>query len=142
MSTTATGSCLCGAVAYEVSQPIQDVIACHCTDCQKATGSGASHNLVVKTENLRVTRGEPRAFDKTVDSGRILTRFFCADCGSPLFARRNTSPEITVIKAGTLDDRSALRHAMDIWTASAVAYMPRNTDVPQHEGNRPVPKAT
>jgi len=135
-----TGSCLCGAVAYEVRQPVRDVIACHCTDCQKATGTGASHNVVVKTESFAVTRGEPRSYAKVVDSGRTLSRFFCGDCGSPLFSRRHNAPEITVLRAGTLNDRSGLKLAMDIWTGSAVAYSPCDPSVPQHEGNHPPPK--
>lgn len=138
---TATGRCLCGAIAYEIRQPVTDVIACHCTDCQKATGSGAAHNVVLASDNLVVTKGEPKSYAKVVDSGRTLYRFFCGDCGSSLFSRRETTPEISVVRAGTLDDRSGLRLAMDIWTKSAVAYSPCDPRVPQHEGNRPVARA-
>jgi len=135
------GGCLCGAVAYEVDQDLSDVIVCHCTDCQKASGSGASHNVVIQSANLAWTRGEPATFAKVVDSGRTLTRFFCRDCGSQLFSQRSTNPDMMVLKAGCLDDTSALRPVMDIWVKSAGPLVLRNPDLPQHDGNRPAPKA-
>ena len=139
--TVVTGSCLCGAVTYSVAQPLREVIVCHCTDCQKAGGAGASHNIVVKTADIAITAGTPRTYAKTVDSGRVLTRSFCGDCGSQLFSSRSTTPEMSVLKAGTLDDRSGLVPVMDIWTVETVAYAPCLPGLPQFPGNRPPPKA-
>jgi len=136
----ATGSCLCGAVTYTVDQPLREVIVCHCTDCQKASGAGASHNIVVKSAAITITSGTPRTYAKTVDSGRVLTRSFCGDCGSQLFASRNTTPEMSVLKAGTLDDRSGLVPVMDIWTVETAAFAPCLEGLPQFPGNRPQPK--
>jgi hypothetical protein len=142
MPDKTTGSCLCGAVTYAVTEAPGGVIACHCADCQKAGGAAASHNIVVKTENLAVTSGTPKTFVKLADSGRTLTRFFCGDCGSPLFSRRKEMPEVTVVKAGTLDDKTGLKHVTDIWTASATGWIPDDPGVAHHEGNRPVPTQT
>ncbi len=141
MSDHATGSCLCGAVTYDVNQAIGGVIACHCTDCQKAAGAGASHNVVVKAENVQVTAGEPKTYAKVVDSGRTLIRTFCGDCGSPLFSQRKETPEMIVIKAGSLDDKAGLSLVMDIWTDSAVGWIADDPGVEKHPGNRPVPKS-
>ena len=44
MTKTITGGCLCGNIRYSVSQPIEKIIACHCTHCQKASGSDAAYN--------------------------------------------------------------------------------------------------
>ena len=49
MSSPMTGGCLCGNIRYSVSQPLDKIIACHCTHCQKASGTGASHNAAVPT---------------------------------------------------------------------------------------------
>lgn len=136
----ATGSCLCGAVTYEIDQELSDVIVCHCTDCQKSSGSAVSHNIVVATENLKLTGATPQTFAKVVDSGRTLTRTFCGVCGSQLFSQRNTNPEMMVVKSGTLDDRQGFKVVMDIWTASANPWLARDPSLPQHEGNRPPPK--
>lgn len=142
MSDKANGSCLCGQVTYEVRQALGGIIACHCTDCQKASGAAASHNVVVKTENLTVTSVQPKTFAQVVDSGRTLIRSFCGDCGSALFSQRQGTPEMIVIKAGTLDDRQGIKHVMDIWTASASGWIPDDPNVEHHEGNRPPPPKT
>ncbi len=141
MPDKTTGSCLCGAVTYAVNQPLGGVIACHCADCQKAAGAGASHNIVVKSDNVVVTGGEPKTYAKVVDSGRTLIRTFCGDCGSPLFSQRKETPEMIVIKAGTLDDKRDLKLVMDIWTDSAVGWIADDPNVEKHAGNRPAPKS-
>ena len=139
MTEKLTGGCLCGAVTYEIHQKPGAILACHCTDCQKASGAAASHNLVVETDNVAITKGTPRTFAKVVDSGRTLTRFFCGDCGSPLFSRRKEMPEMTVVKAGTLDDKRGLKHTVDIWTASATGWIPDDPGTEHFEHGRPVP---
>ena len=132
-----TGGCLCGAVRYEVQVPLQNIIHCHCTDCQKASGAGASANVVVPTDNLRFIKGEPKNFTKPVDSGNILHRAFCGDCGSPLTTRRDHIPEMSVLKVGSLDDSSGMKIAMSIWMKSHRQWMPVDPDASQFDGNRP-----
>jgi hypothetical protein len=142
MANKATGSCLCGAVTYEVDEDLGGVITCHCTDCQKWSGAGATHNIVVDTDKFAITKGEPKTYAKLADSGRTLVRYFCPDCGSPIFSRRKEMPEFTVLKAGTLDDKHGTKHVMDIWTASSTGWLPDDPDVAHHEGNRPAPTKT
>ena len=132
-----TGGCLCGAVRYEVLAPLDKIVHCHCTDCQKASGAGASANAVLPTDKLRITRGVPRVFSKKVDSGNLLHRAFCGECGSPLTTRRDHLPEITVLKVGTLDDSDAMRIAMSIWMKSRRPWMPLDPEASRHDGNRP-----
>ena len=69
MGEPVTGSCLCGAVTYAVNQPLGGIIACHCTDCQKAAGAGASHNAVAKAVNVQVTGGEPKTTPRLSTAG-------------------------------------------------------------------------
>jgi len=114
-----TGGCLCGAVRYAIAAPIAALRACHCTHCQKNTGTGMSVNAVVASKDFAITLGTPKRFTTTADSGRTLMRHFCGDCGSPLYAYREVSPERIVVKAGTLDDPSGLKITAHIWTKSA-----------------------
>jgi hypothetical protein len=88
-----TGSCLCRAIRYEVTVPISELRHCHCRDCQKSSGAGGSVNAMIASSGFRVTHGEPKRFSKVADSGRTLHRFFCGDCGSPIFSRREVLPE-------------------------------------------------
>ena len=114
-----TGSCLCKAVRYEVSAPITELRACHCKDCQKASGTAGSVNAMIPSSGLRITQGTPKRFSGTADSGRTLHRFFCGDCGSPLFSRRELTPENSGLRIGTLDDSSGMKITANIWTKSA-----------------------
>ena len=114
-----TGSCLCRAIRYEVSVPITELRACHCKDCQKSSGAGGSVNAMMPSSGLRLTQGAPKRFTVTADSGRTLHRFFCGDCGSPLFSRRELTPETTSLRIGTLDDAPVMKITANIWTRSA-----------------------
>jgi hypothetical protein len=68
---------------------------------------------------FNITQGTPKRFTVTPDSGRTLHRFFCGDCGSPLFSRRELTPENTSLRIGTLDDSSGMKITANIWTRSA-----------------------
>jgi hypothetical protein len=119
MSTTITGGCLCGAIRYTVDVPITELRACHCTNCQKASGAGGSVNAVIPSSALHFTQGTPRVFASRADSGRILNRHFCGDCGSPIYSQRATTPETVVLRAGTLDAAGDMKITVNIWTRSA-----------------------
>lgn len=113
-----TGGCMCGAVRYICSaEPIM-AFNCHCRDCQRATGSAYVPALVVRRSDLRVT-GEVRYFGVVGESGQILNRGFCSICGSRLFGKPDFRPELIAIMAGSLDDPTAHKPAMDIYTESA-----------------------
>lgn len=132
------GGCLCGTIRYRLNTKPENVIQCHCADCQKASGTGSSLNTLVPTEELEMLQGEPSEFTQAVDSGRVLTRFFCSDCGSPLFTRRENAPERTILKVGSLDDPSAVKIVMNVWTGSAQPWTIWDKDLPAFEQNRPV----
>ena len=137
MDKPASGGCLCGAIRYTVDAPLKNVSACHCTHCRKTSGAGSSHNAIIATSALTINTGTPKRYVDTADSGNTLYRFFCGDCGSSLFSRREKMPEMTVLKVGTLDDASQLTLAMNIWTGSALPWMHIDPAAVNHPGNRP-----
>lgn len=138
MSDVITGGCLCGKIRYAISQPIQNIIACHCTNCQKASGAGVSHNAVVQTSSVTFTSGKTKVFEDTAKSGNILYRHFCADCGSPIYSQRAKVPEMIALKVGTLDETDAMKLVMNIWTGSARPWVQIDPDTECHPENRPV----
>ena len=138
MPNPITGGCLCGKIRYEVSQAPQSVIACHCTHCQKISGAGSSHNAVVPTSAVTFTSGKPKCFRDTGQSGSILNRYFCGDCGSSLYSQREKMPEMTILKVGTLDKPGEMKLVMNIWTNSARPWMHIDPATERHPENRPV----
>jgi len=138
MSQTLTGGCLCGAIRYRVNALLTSVVACHCTHCRKISGAGSSHNAIVPTSAMTLTAGKPKRYQDTADSGNLLFRHFCGECGSSLFSQREKTPEMTVLKVGTLDDASGLKLVMNIWTDSALPWMHIDPAIDRHPKNRPV----
>ena len=138
MPDPVTGGCLCGKIRYAVSQPLHNVIACHCTHCQKASGAGASHNAPVPTSAVTFTSGKPKLFEDTAQSGNILRRYFCGDCGSPIYSQRAKTPEMMTLKVGTLDAPRDMKLVMNIWTSSARPWMTIDPATECHPENRPV----
>jgi hypothetical protein len=119
MADPLTGSCLCGAVRYTVTAPVAELRACHCTHCQKSSGAGGAVNAVLASDAFRITQGTPKRYAARADSGRTLYRFFCSDCGSPIYGQRETNPGMVVVRAGTLDNAGQMKIAAHIWTKSA-----------------------
>ena len=118
MTAKLAGSCLCGAIRYGVGVPVTELRACHCVHCQKTSGSGGSVNAVIPSSAFTITQGAPKRYAALADSGRTLYRYFCGDCGSPIYSQRAATPETVVVRAGTLDDAPDMKIATTIWTRS------------------------
>jgi hypothetical protein len=132
------GGCLCGKIRYTVSQPLHNIIACHCTHCQKASGAGASYNALIPASAVTFTSGKPKLFADTAQSGNILNRYFCGDCGSPIYSQREKVPDMMVLKVGSLDAPGDMKLVMNIWTNSARQWMYIDPATERHPENRPV----
>jgi len=122
MNPPLAGGCLCGAIRYTVSVPVTEARVCHCTHCQKASGAAGAVNAVIPSSTFAITQGRPRRYASKADSGRTLYRYFCGDCGSPIYSQRETAPETAVLRVGTLDLPEGLRITAHIWTKSARSW--------------------
>jgi hypothetical protein len=80
---------------------------CHCRACQYASGGGFTTAVVVPRGALKIVSGTPKGYASLGDSGATVTRFFCADCGSPLYSIPESGP-FDVVKAASMDDPSVL----------------------------------
>jgi hypothetical protein len=118
MGEKLSGGCACGAVRYEAKAAPLVMLNCHCRDCQRATGSAYAAIVVVPRATVRI-EGELRYHRAIGDSGKAVERGFCPSCGSPVAARLEKLPDILGLQAGSLDDPSLHRPAMDLFTASA-----------------------
>ena len=106
-----TGSCLCGAVKFEIDDVPDQVGACHCSMCRKWSG-GVFMAITAAEDKLRFTAGEPAIYA----SSDWAERGFCARCGSSLFYRlKGPAPEYHV-GIGTLEDASGITLTTEIFT--------------------------
>jgi hypothetical protein len=81
--------------------------------------------------------GTLKTFDDTGESGGTVHRQFCPECGSPIFSLIPSMPDITIIKAGTLDDVSVLTPQVQVWCQSAQPWVELNPELPQFAQNPP-----
>lgn len=132
---TTTGGCLCGNIRYTLKAEPALTVVCHCTHCQKASGSAFSTNLVVQRADLDFT-GDMAAYDDKADSGNTLKRSFCPKCGSSIMSESSGRPGAAVLKAGSLDDPSKVKPGMEIWTSSAQPWVKLHGDMVQMEKGR------
>jgi hypothetical protein len=119
MPTSFTGGCACGAIRYEcAAQPII-ALNCHCRDCQRASGSAYASIVAVPAPAFQFLKGEPKYHAVKADNGHTMRRGFCPECGSPLVAKADESPQTLIIQAASLDDSRWHQPTVDIFTASA-----------------------
>jgi len=129
------GGCLCGNVRYsgETEQPITAV--CHCKNCQKQAGSAFSILVGVPKASFEITGKSLTLYTDMADSGNQVERYFCNNCGSPVYSGSPTSPDMIFIKAGTLDDVSFLNPQVHVWCKSAQPWVQIDEAVPKFDGN-------
>jgi hypothetical protein len=135
--TTRTGGCLCGQVKFTLTgEPVASRL-CWCRECQRMAANGTA-NAIFPSDALRVT-GQPATYERTADSGNVVSRRFCVACGCHLFADSNGRPGFTVVRLGTLDDPSSIRPAANIWAASAPGWACLDAALPRFEQQPPPP---
>ncbi len=117
-----TGSCLCGSVRFEVTEPLVSAGYCHCTRCQRRTGSAASVSARIVPGSLRLTSGEEliRSFDPPVG----FKKAFCSACGGALWAQSPADPEVMFVRMGTFDADPGIKPAYRQFVAYAAPWEP------------------
>lgn len=132
MSTTYYGQCLCGAIRYRISGEPLTVYACHCTDCQRRTGSVLALSMIIRRAQLELLAGSPAAYTAALPDGRRKSGRLCADCGTRLWGEpRNT--DVVVIQPGTLDQPAGLVPVAHQWVRSAQPWFQFATDAIVYE---------
>ena len=117
-----SGGCLCGSVRYSADAEPAFVGVCHCSDCQRFTGSAFATVVAVPASALRVS-GMLKTFTKPGDSGLPMHRRFCPECGSGIVDEADALPGIAMVNAGTLDDRSWVLPQSEVYCASAQPWV-------------------
>ncbi|MEM7281223.1 MAG: GFA family protein [Pseudomonadota bacterium] len=124
------GGCLCGAVRYQVSGPVRDIVNCHCEMCVRIHGAAGAHSKARKSD-ITITHDKGLAWYET---SQIARRGFCKICGSGLFWEP-LAQDGTGILAGTLDDCDELRTIGHIFVAEKPGFYNITDDLPQFEGS-------
>ncbi|MDX6615850.1 MAG: hypothetical protein QOD60_941 [Solirubrobacterales bacterium] len=130
-----TGGCNCGAVRYEVTEPLVIASYCHCKRCQRRSGAAASPNAHPAPGSFRIVKGEDRLKSWKPEGGG--EKLFCGDCGSSVYAHNPGHPDSIGIRMGTLDQDPGVRPSVRQFVASAAAWEEIPDDgLPRHPQSR------
>ena len=129
VSVQLEGGCSCGAIRYRLASEPLFVHCCHCLNCQRQTGSAFVINVLIETDRVALLSGEPVAIDVPRDDGSMQRIFRCPTCQVAAFSRY-TSDGVRFVRAGTLDDPSAVEPDVHIFTRSKVPWVALPESVP------------
>ena len=121
-----TGGCGCGAVRFEIDAPLVAASYCHCTRCQRRTGTAASANGALAPGSFRLVAGEEHIRAWAPEGG--YEKAFCALCGSALFSRAPGSAEPGGVRLGALDSDPGVRPQWHQFVAYAAPWEPLPDD--------------
>jgi hypothetical protein len=125
------GRCACGAVEYRLTSDPLFVHCCHCLNCQRQTGSAFVINLLIEADRVDVT-GDPIATSAPRDDGSVQTIHRCPSCNVALYSDYGW-PELLFVRAGTLDDPSAIEPNVHIYTRSKLPWVALPATTPAFE---------
>lgn len=123
------GGCSCGAVRYQLLAPPIRVHCCHCTNCQNQTGSAFVLNAMIETSKIRTLRGKPQAVPvKRAYGPHDIYR--CAKCQVAVWSDYGRRPNLRFVRVGTLDQPSALKPDIHIYTRAKAPWLKLPKGVP------------
>ncbi|MBV8565490.1 MAG: GFA family protein [Methylobacteriaceae bacterium] len=127
------GRCHCGQITFEAEVNPDDVTICHCTDCQRFSGSAFRTSVPVPVELFVLLSGTPNSYVKTAESGNQRRQAFCGNCGTAIYACAADSPQSYSLRVGTLRQRAALIPRRQIWRRSALPWVNEVSVMPASE---------
>lgn len=126
-----TGGCLCGAVRFEITGPIHNIIYCHCSQCRKAQGSAFATNGFVMAADFKLTAGDGNLTGYEATPGQ--TKYFCKTCGSPIMSKTDSQADRLRVRLGTIESDINERPTAHIFVTSRANWEDICGDLPQYE---------
>ncbi|PJG46399.1 hypothetical protein CAF53_19665 [Sphingobium sp. LB126] len=116
------GSCLCGKITLRLTGEPELRLVCHCTHCQKHTGSAFSLLYAYPREHVEIN-GVLHRYPDSGDSGKPVDRLFCPNCGSSVAADAHIMPELLFLYGGALNDGANFSPVREIFCDSALPWV-------------------
>lgn len=126
------GSCLCGQVQFEFTGPVKQFQYCHCTRCQKVTGSAHASNLFVNESQFVWVAGQALVGRFEHPQAKYYATCFCKICGSSLPWVVQGGGNL-VIPAGSLDDPPEISPSQSVFWGSHAPWYVSPSELPKHD---------
>ncbi len=114
------GSCLCGAVEYEIDHISMPISHCHCRSCRKSHAAAFASVCGVMRQDFRWLKGEDKLAAFESSPGKL--RQFCSQCGCHLVAHRENQPQL-IVRVASLDDDPNMLPVAHILTSHDVPWL-------------------
>ena len=133
--TIITGGCNCGGVRFEVTEPLVSASYCHCTRCQRRTGTSSSAQARIAPGSLRILSGEELI--RSWDPPDGFSKFFCGECGSALWSQNPADRDVMSVRLGVIDGDPGIRPSSRTYVAYAAPWEEIPDDgLPRYEEGR------
>jgi hypothetical protein len=120
MHVVLEGGCLCGKVRFAANQAPLRTLACHCTFCQRMTGSSFYAESIFPVDAVELNTGPIKKYEHTSDeSGKKVYVHFCPSCGTSVGLTFDRWPHLRAVSRGCFDDPNQVEVNANIWTRSA-----------------------
>ena len=123
------GSCLCGGVNYCITGNVGEIVHCHCETCRKAHSSAFSSVAAVADRDFKLQGAEQLS---SFESSPGKKRYFCSNCGSQIYAKREGAPHV-ILRLGCLDDDPETHEKNHIWVSQKASWYAINSQLPESE---------
>lgn len=134
-SDALSGSCICGAIAFEVRTPIQAAHNCHCTRCRRARSAAHACNGITEVSGVVFVRGADALVTYELPEAQFFAQAFCRTCGA-IMPRIDKTRGIAVIPYGSLDGDPLVPPEDHIYVSAKSPWHPITDSLPQF-GERP-----
>lgn len=126
-----TGSCLCGAVQYELTAELGPIEVCYCLMCRKASGGPLATNASIAAADFHLIAGAEVLVGYESSPGE--KRHFCGRCGSPLYSQRADLADAVRIRVGAINEPLNVGPAGSYYTASKCNWWEIHDALPRFE---------
>jgi hypothetical protein len=128
-STMLKGSCHCQTVRFEIDEDMEGIFHCHCQTCQKLNGTSYGSTGFVSSDSFKIVAGADSL--TAYESSQGKHRYFCANCGAPVYAQAQTNPDRIGVRVGLLDGDPGVRSKAHIWLSHEKPWFEVLTDLPK-----------
>ncbi len=138
MTKKIEGGCLCGAVRYRGDAEPMVMGHCQCIDCRKASGTGHGSHMMVSPDAMTIT-GTVKIYESPADSGNIVGRAFCPECGCAVYSVNSGMPGMLALRASSLDDPELFEPQMVVYNSRGPSWDTLDPALPKFETMPPSP---
>ena len=129
------GSCLCGAITFEIHGNIEEIIHCHCSLCRKSSGTAYATNGFVNTSDFTFLRGKAELKFFELRPGK--KRHFCQHCASPIFSSNDDDLSRIRVRLGVIDSEIRERPISHNFVTSKASWDDLDSNLPRYEAYEP-----